>query len=473
MYYPSQYNHLFETTTANGKPVRLLSNLFFGASIQVNAKVYKVFKEAEINGSIQGKYLSADVWQYFLDKGFVWTEATSEDATIKSLFRRQFNGDAIAAHLKGGDYGFITSLNCNLACPYCFQRSKADSCGFLTRQQVDLAFNVIESRETKIKSLVKEDKGFLPKISITGGEPLLPNKANLEVLEYLLERLGDLQWPYSITTNGTELAKFVKNRSLEKNCNHIQVTLDGSAEIHDRRRCFRNGAPSFEKICSGIDAALSANWPIVLRVNLDIDSVKFISQLSQFVQKQGWCNNQHFYAYVSPVTDHGNIGDYENPNEADLLVKLLDILQESPEVREVFDIRHFRGFSYVEQMLNKKPRYPIFYRCEAVREMYIFDPKGDIHVCLEAVGDRSFRIGTYDPSLSLNDASVTKWTQRSVMDLDNCRNCKVRFICSGGCAFEGFNYPEKIHCMPFLEEIDIAWEYYVKTKPELFKGSAL
>lgn len=468
MYYPSQYNHLFETTTVTGKPIRLLTNLFFGASLQVNETVYQIFKEGEKNGEIQEKYLNANVWQYLLEKGFVWTKSTSEEAMIESSFSRQLNDDEIAAHLKGGDYGFITSLNCNLACPYCFQRTKADSCGFLTPKQVDLAFNVIESRETKIKSLVKENKKFLPKISITGGEPLLRNKANLEVLEYLLERLGALQWPYSITTNGTELAKFVETRSLEKNCNHIQVTLDGPAEIHDRRRCFCNGAPSFEKICSGINAALSAKWPIVLRVNLDIDSVKFISKLAQFVQKQGWCNEPHFYAYVSPVTDHGNIGDYENPNEADLLVKLLDVIQESPEVRQVFDIRHFRGFSYVEQMLNKKPRHPIFYRCEAVREMYIFDPKGDIHVCLEAVGDPSFRIGSYDPDLSLNDGSVTKWTARNVMTLDKCRNCKVRFICAGGCAFEALNYSEQIHCMPFLEEIDIAWEYYVKTKPELF-----
>ncbi len=166
MYYPSQYNHLFETTTVTGKPIRLLTNLFFGASLQVNEAVYQIFKEGEKNGEIQKKYLNANVWQYLLDKGFVWTKSTSEDAMIESLFSRQLNGDGMAAHLKGGDYGFITSLNCNLACPYCFQRTKADSCGVLTPKQVDLAFNVIESRETKIKSLVKENKNFLPKISI-------------------------------------------------------------------------------------------------------------------------------------------------------------------------------------------------------------------------------------------------------------------------------------------------------------------
>ena len=168
------------------------------------------------------------------------------------------------------------------------------------------------------------------------------------------------------------------------------------------------------------------------------------------------------------MTDHGNLGDYQNQNEASLLVKLLDSIQENPEIREVFDIRHFRGFSYVEQMLNKKPRYPVFYRCEAVREMYIFDPKGDIHVCLEAVGDPSFRIGTYDPEWRMNNQSIANWSERSIVNLDKCQNCKVRFICAGGCTFEGFNYPSQVHCTPFLQEINLAWKYYAKTQPELF-----
>jgi len=470
MYYLSKYNHLFETRTATGKPVRLLSNLFLGASTQVNENIYTVFQAGEKTRTIDENVLSADILHYFIDRGYLWTEATSEEVMIETAFKQSFNRDGMSENLQSSHYGFITSMNCNLDCPYCFQRNKSDSGSTLTSKQVDLAFNVIANHQEKVQDFIKNKR--FPKITITGGEPLLRNKANLQVLEYLLERLGALQWKYNIITNGTELTQFVETRSLDENCRHIQVTLDGSAEIHDRRRCFRNGTPSFKKICSGIDAALSANWPIVLRVNLDINNVNYMSELAKFIQTQGWCNHPNFHAYLSPVTNHNNLDDYPENNEASLLVELLCLIRGNPEIRDVFDIRHFLGFSYVEDMVNKKPRFPNYYRCEDVRKMYIFDSKGDIYSCLEAVGNPLFRIGTYDPNFELNHSSIAQWTERNVMTLDNCRNCKICFICAGGCAFEGFNYPEKIHCMPFLEEIDIAWEHYVKTKPELFTGSA-
>lgn len=108
--------------------------------------------------------------------------------------------------------------------------------------------------------------------------------------------------------------------------------------------------------------------------------------------------------YASPVTDHGSIGGHDVPrDEADLLEAILAVVKKAPEVLEVFDIRHFRGFNYVERILvKKKPRFPVIYRCEAVTGMYIFDPLGDVHVCLEAVGERRLRVGSYTPVFNLD-----------------------------------------------------------------------
>jgi radical SAM protein with 4Fe4S-binding SPASM domain len=140
-------------------------------------------------------------------------------------------------------------------------------------------------------------------------------------------------------------------------------------------------------------------------------------------------------------------------------------------VRQVFDIRHFRGFNYVECMLLKKaPRYPVMYRCEAVMGMYIFDPLGDIHVCLEAAGDPSMRIGSYDPHFQLDEGVLSRWVQRNVLSIPSCDNCKVRFLCAGGCTYECFQKSSDYSCMPFLKEMDIAWKYYAKTQPDLFVG---
>ena len=127
-----------------------------------------------------------------------------------------------------------------------------------------------------------------------------------------------------------------------------------------------------------------------------------------------------------------------------------------------------RGFNYVERiLLHKDPRSPAIFRCEAVSTgMYIFDPHGDVHVCLEAAGDQTLRIGRYDPVWELNEDDAAMWSRRTVLDIEKCTNCKIRFVCAGGCSMERLN--GQSGCMPFLEEMEIAWDYFARTRPELF-----
>jgi uncharacterized protein len=469
MYYPSKYNHLVEIEPRPGRRAWVISNLLFGASTLANEAIYRAFLDGERDGRMPDDVLSPDAWAHFLDRGFVWARPEAEEELIRNA-RHTLARDQLAEGTQGGHYGFITSLYCNLACPYCFQKVKADSCGFLTPAQVDLGLAAIARCEEQVTDLNQGAAG-VPKISITGGEPLLRSRRNLEVVDYLLARLAERRWPCSITTNGTDLAEFVADHPPLPNCRNIQVTLDGPRAVHDRRRCFRDGSPSFDPICEGLAAALAAGWHMTLRVNLDMDNVEHLPALAEYVQAQGWPDYSTFSAYVSPVTDHGSLGGFDVPaDEADLLLALLAVVDRAPVVRRVFDIRHFRGFNYVERMvLHNDPKYPVIYRCEAVMGMYIFDPRGDIHVCLEAVGDPALRVGTYDPEWRLDDAAEARWMQRNVLALRECDDCKIRFICAGGCTMESFNRGGKAACMPFRREMDIAWQYYARTRPDLFE----
>jgi len=469
MAYPSSYNHLLQLEPSGGRTIYLLTNLFFGATCFLNEPTYHAFCQAEENGFFDEDRLHGEDYQYYLDRGFLRSDPAAEQDLLDQAAHALGDRDQLAAGTNGGHYGFITSLYCNLACPYCFQQAQADSCGFLTPLQVDLGLEAITRCEEHV-SLLSQGQNNLPKISITGGEPLLQNKANLTVLEYLLERLEEKGWPYSITTNGTEMTGFISDHLPTTNCRNIQVTLDGPRSVHDQRRYFRNGAPSFEAICNGLDVALSAGWPMTLRVNLDLTNVEHLPALAEFVGQQNWLSFDNFYAYVSPVTDHGSLGSYNNPgDEADLLEALLAVVDRVPEVRQVFDIRHFRGFDYVERiLLHKNPKNPVLFRCEAVMGMYIFDPHGDVHVCLEAVGQRGLRVGRFDPQWDIDETAFSRWTHRNVLAMEECRNCKIRFICAGGCTIESFNHDGVPGCMPFLREIDLAWNYYAKTRPDLF-----
>jgi len=470
MYYASKYNHAVQLEMSSGRKVRAVSNLFFGSSSVVDEELYNTFKTAELDGEIPEERLAGETGEYFLERGYIWKTPDAEENLIRCASGTYGNRHEIAAGLRGGHYGFITSLYCNLACPYCFQRGKADSVGYLTPRQVDLGLAVVTESEERAAALLKPSEATLPKISITGGEPLLRSGPNLDVLYYLLDRLENLHWPCGITTNGTELVGFISDRKPTANNRNMQVTLDGPPAIHNSRRIYRNGSPSFDHICAGVDAALCAGWHITLRVNLDMSNVSQLPALAEFVRSRGWMNFPAFSAYVSPVTDHGSLGGSgQLKDEADLLLMLLKVVERAPTVREVFDIRHFRGFNYVERLLlHKDPRYPVIYRCEAVMGMFIFDPRGDVHVCLEAAGDPSLRVGRYDPDWELDEIAFSRWMQRNVIGIPDCRTCKVRFLCAGGCTFESFARRTTTCCMPFLREMDIAWQYYARTKPELF-----
>jgi uncharacterized protein len=466
--YPSKYNHLVQLED-NKKNIYILSNLFIGAADLIEKELFDTFKKAENIGVFSPPPdFSKGSSDYFIKKGYLYPNTDEEEKLIRAISENYKTRDKIAAGLKGGQYGFITSLNCNLACPYCFQQKKADSVGFLSRRQVDLGLDSIRRAEELVEAIMGESS--LPKISITGGEPLLRHRSNLEVLDYLLSRLEDLQWPYNITTNGTELKSFVEEHARSDRCRNIQVTLDGPREIHDQRRCYRGGGPSFDRICEGVDAALSEGWYLTLRVCLDMSNVKYLPELAEFIIDKRWPEHDVFNAYVSPVTDHGSIcGDIVPRDEADLLDELLDLVAYDPVVLDVFDIKHFRGFNYVDRLLiQKNPRFPVIFRCEAVTGMYIFDPLGDIHVCLEAVGDPSLRIGSYDPTWQIDEEAFTRWTKRTALTVPQCKECKVRFLCAGGCTMESFNKEDSEVCMPFLREIETSWKYFGKTKPELF-----
>ncbi len=465
MYTTSKFNHLTKIELPDGASRYILSNLLTGASMIINKKYYDIF----ISDKVLPENVDKDFLHHLLNRCFIYKDIEEEEAVICKVAEKYCDRESLAAGLGGGYYGFITSLHCNLACPYCFQRKNASKFGFLTKEMIDKAIDFIYKNEEMIKEKFKLDITS-PKISVTGGEPLLLNKENKEAFLHLIKRLNEMNYQYSITTNGTNLIEFSEYFTPGENCRNIQVTLDGPREIHDKRRKYKDGSPSFDIICSNIDFALKQNWKITLRVNLDMNNVAYLSQLADYIIDREFYNNKNFYAYVSPVTDHGNLGDYETPkDEADLLETLLGIVEKKPYIKEVFDIKHFRGFNYVERMLiENNPRYPVLFRCEAVMGMYIFAPEGDIYMCLESVGDPSLSVGKYSPDLVLNEEIYSKWARRNVMNLKDCQNCKIKFLCAGGCSMECINNNTESACMPFLREMDMAWKYYGRTKPELF-----
>lgn len=133
---------------------------------------------------------------------------------------------------------------CNLRCQYCYLEKE-------TRfMKASTALTAIEY------FLARSDDNHQPIISFYGGEPLLAKELVREVVQSARCLPGGDRVLFVIDTNATLLDVSLVEW-LAKEGIHLQVSLDGPREIHDRHRIDGEGQPSFDRVMSGLDLLLA------------------------------------------------------------------------------------------------------------------------------------------------------------------------------------------------------------------------
>ncbi len=141
----------------------------------------------------------------------------------------------------------VLTLDCNLACPYCFEDHFRDNFA-MDEATGQLLVHYIEREQIA--------KGHDVEIRFYGGEPLLavPRlKAIAQPLQRSAEAAG-ASFSCSLVTNATLLTREVVEELLPLGLTSAQITLDGPAAIHDRQRPFVSGQGSFTTIVTNIRA---------------------------------------------------------------------------------------------------------------------------------------------------------------------------------------------------------------------------
>ena len=188
-------------------------------------------------------------------RGYLTTKTEAEELemfeTIVALLHQ--------AQMKASPtYIVMPTYDCNLRCHYCFQdhmRTNPAYRRILQPMSLEIAdrimnaFPFIERNIHEISSPIKRG------ITFFGGEPLLASSKC--VVEYIMKRLqaeGDAA--FSAITNGTEIDAY-ENLLGPEGISQLQITLDGPAADHDRRRIYADGRGSFDRISDNITMALS------------------------------------------------------------------------------------------------------------------------------------------------------------------------------------------------------------------------
>jgi uncharacterized protein len=131
----------------------------------------------------------------------------------------------------------VLNLDCNLACPYCFEEG-VRGLHYMTAETADLLVEMIERDQIA--------HGREVSLDFYGGEPLMSRDLIRSISRRLQEssRERGLPFSFSLVTNGTLLTRPCAEEMKALGLKNVKVTLDGPREIHDRSRPFASGRGS-------------------------------------------------------------------------------------------------------------------------------------------------------------------------------------------------------------------------------------
>lgn len=297
------------------------------------------------------------------------------------------------------------TLHCNFACAYCFEANKPPV--YMT-----------DFVEDRLVEFVKNMK-HIQAIHITwfGGEPLMAFDRVISITNRI-KKLG-INYTSSMITNGYLLSDKIIDTLENLNISKLQITVDGLADIHNKRRPLVSGAETFDKIIENIDKIKNknSNYNIGIRVNVDeTNASNFINTFRFFYQryKGNIC--------VSP----GFVTNESNCTAADCIF--------NREKKAKFLMDQYKLYG-----INLMGLYPAEDRYECpIRNPFhlVIGPEGEIYKCWNDVGNSEKIVGSLMNKEKVNHRLLTRYyTAGDPLDDPNCQNCFHFPICGGGCPY--------------------------------------
>ena len=330
--------------------------------------------------------------------------------------------------------------DCNLRCKYCF-----GSTGSFHGQRSLMSSEVGK----KAIDFVIKNSGKRRNIEIDffGGEPLMNFEVVKEILEYA-DTEGEKynkNFRFTITTNGLLLNNDIKEY-INTHMSNVVLSLDGTKDVNDKMRVRIDGRGSYEDIVPKfIELAESRNQDnyyvrgTFTRFNLDF--AKDVLHLADLGFEQ---------ISVEPVVA---------PDTEDYALKEEDlpkIFQEYEKlaVEYIKRKKEEKGFNFFHFMIDLTQGPCVAKRlsgCGSGHEYLAVTPEGDIYPCHQFVGNPKFKMGnvlTEDFDLSIKNT----FEKSNIYTKKKCKDCWVKFYCSGGCAANAYQIngdiqePYKLGC---------------------------
>ncbi len=346
---------------------------------------------------------------------------------------------------------FVSNYNCNFDCSYCYQLGYDSPAGEPDREVVDAFYRFIGS----------EYAGRRKYITLFGGEPLLPGKRHREMIEYFIGRATGQDTDIAVVTNGYHINEYI-DVFRKARIREIQVTLDGTREVHDSRRRHRSGEGTFGRIAGNIDLLLERGIPVNLRMVVDRENIDNLPDLARFAIDRGWTTSGKFSTQLGRNYELHECQLQRDRlfSRIDLYAELYRIISEHPHVLDF----HRPAFSVSRALYeNGDLPAPLFDACPGTKTEWAFDYTGRIYACTATVGKPGEELGSFFPERVIDNEKVGEWAERDILSVEKCRECGVALICGGGCAAVAENNGGSLHgpdCRPVKELLELGIAAY-------------
>lgn len=303
----------------------------------------------------------------------------------------------------------IFSYNCNMKCVYCFENH-------INKERIsnDSFNNVL----TVLKDI---DTQSQQTIVLYGGEPLLSE--NYKYIESLFNQQFN-NTKFEIITNGVNIAKYLSLfLKFRKVINQFIITLDGTPEIHNKRRKY--GLNSFNIIIKNIKDLIENGFFIKLRINLDEDNIDCQPDLIQYL-------NNLFHDHNKDI-----IIEYHRVEKKE------DLLYEPISFKRIYELSNIISnsrilISYSDEIINRFVNSNFYCRKEKSYNNYcdyynniIINYNGDIYHCNESMGNEDMIIG------NVNDSNYySNLDEKNFRIKYECNICQFFILCRGNCPME-------------------------------------
>jgi len=290
-----------------------------------------------------------------------------------------------------------------------------------------------------------------------GGEPLMRKNTIGEFSDYViaLAEQNGIDYEASIITNGTLLDE--KTFALLERCkvNQLQITIDGSKQMHNSMRYYINGKGTYDKILSNLAAMPKDKFKVTIRINGDKAVFQDLEAMFGDLEEKGVWPQRDKEINFSWSPKFYNMLGYNQ--DKDLYYTSYEF-QRSKDDFFRLKVKRYNDWAARNNVPGKRlnfayPSFAEFY-CGTVESPLSIsvDDGGYVHKCYNTINDKTKRIqhvSEFDP----NKEGMDMYRKFDKTQQADCRTCKVLPICEENCNMRFVSNAESKVCS--------GWKYFM------------